>query len=106
MGKNRKIMCDCGTYLEEKDVVNDGIRGKATECPKCHFRTFTLEQAKEFIRLKQLQKINEKERKIIKIGNSKGITIPESLDIKVGEKAKIEILTPKSFKVVLKKNII
>ena len=99
-------MCDCGTYLEETDVVYDGIRGKAMECPKCHFRTYTREQAEEFIRQKEIKMLTKKERKIIKIGNSKGITIPESMKIKVGEKARVEILTPKSFKVVLKKDIV
>ncbi len=101
MEKERKIRCDCGTYMVEKEIDNDGIVSPVTICPKCGYKTFTTEQAKKFIKLRDLHKLIDKERKIIKIGNSKGITLPEELKIKVGQKVKTEALTSNSFKVIL-----
>lgn len=101
MEKERKIRCDCGTYMVEKEIDNDGILSPVTVCPKCRYKTFTTEQAKKFIMLRDLHKLVYGERKIIQIGNSKGITLPEELKLKVGQKIKTEALTPNSFKVIL-----
>ena len=106
MAKKRKIRCDCGTYFEERKHVFEGIDGKAMVCPKCGFHTFTREHAEEFVKALKMKEITKKNRKIIKIGNSKGITIPKSFNIKIGQKAKIEILTSNSFKVVFKKSFV
>lgn len=104
MAKERKIMCDCGRFLVEKKTELDHIETKAMVCPKCGFTTLTKEQAEKFVRLKQLHQIIDAERKIIKIGNSMGLTLPDKLQdfgAKVGKKVKIEALSPKSFKVEL-----
>lgn len=102
MGKQRKLICDCGVAFEETKRKFKGVETTIMKCPKCGYETFTFEQAEEFLRQKEIYKLTEKNRKIIKIGNSKGITIPEAFNIKVGQKAKIEVLSPNSFKVVLK----
>jgi len=102
MVKERKIRCDCGSYLEEKETVLDNIKTKAIVCPNCNYTTLTKKQALDFMRLKRMHDLIDRERKVIKIGNSKGITLPEELNLKVGERVKTEALTHNSFRVVLK----
>ncbi len=104
MAKERKIKCDCGEILVEKRINFDGFEAEAMVCPKCNFTTLTKEQAEKYVRLKQLHQSIDTERKIIKIGNSIGLTLPDKLKelgAKVGKKVKIEALDPKSFKVEL-----
>lgn len=58
----------------------------------------------QFYNLKQLHQIIDAKRKIIKIGNSMGLTFPDKLEdfgAKVGKDVKTEALGPKSFKVEL-----
>jgi DNA-directed RNA polymerase subunit RPC12/RpoP len=104
MAKERKIKCDCGEFLEQKETKLDHIETEAMVCPKCGFTTLTKEQAEKFVRLKQLHQIMDAKRKIIKIGNSMGLTLPDKLEdfgAKVGKEVKIKALSPKSFKVEL-----
>lgn len=104
MANKRKIICDCGGFLEEKISAFDGVKTEAMVCSKCGFVTLTKEQAKKYMKLKQLHQIIDAERKIIKIGNSMGITLPDQLQefgAAVGKKIKTEALTSNSFKVEL-----
>ncbi len=104
MDKQRKIRCDCGKFLIEQVTSFDDIATEAMVCPNCGFTTLTKEQAQKYMRLKDLHKIIDSERKIIKIGNSMGLTLPDQLHdygAKVGKKVKIEALTENSFKVEL-----
>mgnify|MGYP001619106770 CR=1 FL=1 len=105
MEKERKIKCDCGTEFKEQLTEVDGIMTKGMVCDKCGFTTFTKAQAKEFAKLQELHRIIDKKRKVIKIGNSKGITLPEELNLETGQMVKTEALTTKSFIVkILAKN--
>lgn len=102
MAKERKIKCDCGEFLIEKRINFDDFKTAAMVCPKCKFTTLTKGQAKKYVKLKQLHQIIDAERKIIRIGNSMGLTLPEGLQefgAEVGKKVRIEALTQKSFKV-------
>lgn len=104
MAKERKIRCDCGGYLEEKSILFDNFQTKAMVCLKCGFTTLTKEQAQSYAKLKQLHQIIDAERKIIKIGNSMGLTLPDRLQefgAKIGGRVKTEALTSHSFKVDL-----
>ena len=104
MAKERKIKCDCGKFLIEKKIKFDDFETEAMVCPKCNFVTLTKEQAEKYAKLKQLHQIIDAERKIIKIGNSMGLTLPEGLHnfgIKIGKKVKTEAISSKSFKVEL-----
>ena len=104
MAKERKIKCDCGEFLAEKATIFDHFEIEALVCPKCGFVTLTKEQAQNYAKLKQLHQMMDAERKIIKIGNSMGITLPDALKqfgAKIGKKVKTEALGPKSFKVEL-----
>lgn len=104
MAKERKIRCDCGTLLEAKQARFEGFETEAMICPKCGFTTLTMEQAQQYVKLKQMHKIVDAERKIIRIGNSMGFTLPDGLKefgVKVGRRIKTEALGEKSFKVEL-----
>ena len=104
MAEKRKIKCDCGSYLVERRTKFDEFETEAMVCPKCNFITLTKEQAEKYVKLRQLHQIIDSERKIIKIGNSMGFTLPDQLQdfgVKVGKKIKTEALSGTSFKVEL-----
>lgn len=44
----RKLACNCGHILKEKETVIDTIKTVALVCPSCDFTTLTKEQANEF----------------------------------------------------------
>ena len=104
MAKQRKIECDCGEILIEKKTKFGDFETEAMVCPKCSFTTLTKEQAEKYAKLKQLHQIIDAERKIVKIGNSMGFTLPDKLQdfgAKIGRKVKTEAIDSKSFKVEL-----
>lgn len=104
MAPTRKIKCDCGGYLEEKITSFHNFETEALVCPKCGFTTLTMEQANEYVKIKQFHQIIDAERKIIKIGNSMGITLPDKLHefgAKVGKKIRTEAISATAFKVEL-----
>ena len=104
MAKERKITCDCGSILKERKVSFDHFEIEAMVCPNCHFTTLTKEQAEKYAKLKLFHQLIDAERKIIRIGNSMGLTLPDRLQefgAKVGKKVKTEALTHHSFKVEL-----
>ncbi len=102
MDKKRTIKCDCGGKFQVQNKEFGGIFTEAMVCSKCGYTTLTQQQAEELTRLKKLQDVLEKERKIIKIGNSIGITFPESMKkfgIHKGQSVKIEPLDGHSFRI-------
>ena len=104
MAKERKIKCDCGAFLADGKARLDRFETEAMVCPKCGFLTLTKEQAEKYAKLKQLHQIMDSERKIIKIGNSMGFTLPDRLQdfgAKIGKKVRTEALDSKTFKVEL-----
>ena len=104
MAKERKIKCDCGTTLEERETMLEHICTTALVCPNCGFTTLTKEQAKIFQKRLELHHTVDQEKQIIKIGNSMGITLPEKLrnfGLKVGQKVKLEAINERSFRIDL-----
>ena len=102
MAQDRKIKCDCGRVLEEKEALIEHINTLALVCPNCGFTTLTKEQAKMFQKRLELHQAVDQEKQIIRIGNSMGITLPEKLrdfGMKVGQKVKLEAIDERSFKV-------
>ena len=104
MAKERKIKCDCGSFMEPKQAHFEGFDAEAIVCPNCGFTTLTKEQAQQYAKIKQLHQIIDAERKIIRIGNSMGFTLPDGLKefgVKVGRKIKTRAIGENSFKVEL-----
>jgi hypothetical protein len=79
----------------------DDLKTEATVCDKCGYVTLTKEQAIAYAALKHMHEAVDSTRKIIRIGNSLGITLPERLGTKAGDKVKLSALSEKSFKVEL-----
>lgn len=104
MANKRKITCDCGEDLVPQMTLFDHFETEAMVCPKGHFTTLTKEQAEEYLKLRRLHEIVDAERKIIRIGNSMGLTLPDELQTygaKVGKRVKLEAINASSFKVEL-----
>ena len=104
MVKERKIRCDCGAVMKARQARFEEFETEAMVCPKCSFATLTKEQAQHYVKLKQMHRVVDAERRIIMIGNSMGFTLPEGLKefgIKVGKRVRTEALGPDSFKVVI-----
>ena len=104
MAEERKIRCDCGNFFEEKKVLFDKFETEAMVCPKCNHINLTQQQAENYIKLKMLHDIIDAERRIIKVGNSMGITFPDKLHefgARIGKKIKTEAIDSNSFKVIL-----
>ena len=64
MASQRTIRCDCGNLLKEQNAKIDDVKTPALVCPQCGFTTLTKDQAKNFVKLKQLHSIIDAERKI------------------------------------------
>lgn len=102
MAAKRKIRCDCGAYLQPRMAAFGGFETEAMVCPKCGFTTLTREQAQRYVQSRQLHSIIDDERKIIRVGNSMGITLPEQLKsygLRIGKKVRTTALDANSFKV-------
>ncbi len=103
MEKERTIVCDCGETLVSAQKEFDGLICKAMVCPGCEFTTLTKEQAEWLLRLKKLKSILSKERKVIKIGNSIGLTLPDKIKemgVYIGQKVKINPVSNHSLSLV------
>jgi hypothetical protein len=104
MAKEGKLICNCGGYFEDKQHNFDSFATEAAVCNKCGHVTLSREQAEEYIKLKRMHQCVDSERKVIRIGNSFGLTLPEQLKefgTKVGDKVKITALSSNSFKIEL-----
>ena len=105
MAKGRKMInrkCDCGGYYKKKQLKLKGVVSEASVCGKCGNTNYTLKQAKKWLELKKIYDMTKKPKKIIKIGNSFGITLPEGLKefgLKVGKKLKLTPISKKEFKI-------
>ena len=89
------LKCDCGGIFIKRPHDFEGITSEALVCDTCGHVTLTLSQAEHLMKLKEMHTLLAGERKLIKIGNSIGLTLPPKLaeyGFKVGDKVKI---TPK-----------
>lgn len=102
MARERKVRCDCGGEFLEKKVQYKGLSVPAMVCEKCGHTNLTWKQADYYMKLSRLHSILGRTRKIIKVGNSMGMLLPEKLrefGIKPGKKVRIDLIDRKSFKV-------
>lgn len=105
MEKKRELDCFVcgGKYILRKTELN-GILVEAYVCPKCGDTVLTKEQSKKYVELLSMKEAAEAERKIIRVGSSMGITLPEGLKkfgMKIGKKVKLEAVGRKSIKITL-----
>lgn len=68
--------CTCGGKIKESKAVVEGFVIDALVCEKCAAVTLTPDIAKQLLRLRaQAEKI-QSERRVVRIGNSIGVTLP------------------------------
>ena len=94
--------CNCGGTFTEQLHDFEGIQSPALVCQTCGSVTLTLKQAEVLMKLKQLQAILQQNRKLIKIGNSIGLTLPERLQeygIKAGDRVQIKPISERTFEI-------
>lgn len=102
MERKRTIKCDCGGKFQTQEKEFNGLRSEALVCSKCGYTTLTREQAEELLHLKKLEDLLSKERRVIKIGNSIGITLPEGIGVRQGQSVKIKPLDEHSFELSIR----
>ena len=86
------LKCDCGGTFVEQSYDFEGITSEASVCDKCGHVTLNLAQAERLAKLREMQVLLAGERKLIKMGNSIGLTLPRRLaeyGFKIGGKVKI-----------------
>lgn len=93
------MKCGCGGNFEEKTQEIQGIKCNVMVCGSCNEIIFTLEQSKIFHKMKQIQdELAKENKKIGKVGNSMGITLPaklKELGYDIGKSLDIRILDSK-----------
>ena len=97
MGTKRKVInCECGGQFVEQCKEIEGITSPVMVCNQCEDMMFSLEQSKLYHKLRNIQSfLTNENRKIGKIGNSMGITLPvklKELGFNVGKNFNLQIL--------------
>ena len=90
-----KLRCRCGGTIERKETFVEGFLLAADVCSKCGEIGLPLQSAKELLRLREVAKSIDSRRKIVRIGNSIGITLPydsEKVGFKEGELVNIRLI--------------
>ena len=90
-----KLRCRCDGTIERKKTFVEGFLLTADVCSKCGELGLPLESAKELLRLREEAKSIDSRRKIVRIGNSIGITLPhhsEKVGFKEGELVNIRLI--------------
>jgi hypothetical protein len=102
MANERKLICGCGGAFQPCKTDFQSFKADAMRCGKCGYVTLTKDQALAYSRLKDMHDIVDSERKIIQIGNSLGMTLPEKLrshGVRAGGRVRLEATGPRSFSV-------
>ena len=99
----KSLICRCGGTVETGKAFVEGFLLEANVCSQCGDVGLPLESAKEMLRLKQEAEKIDSERKIVKIGNSIGITLPpEAEDIGFKEGCIVDVHLIGGHEIILK----
>src|SRR3989338_10586039 len=103
----RSFKCNCSEIIEEAKTMLEGFLVDALICNKCSEITLTPESAKELLRLRaESEKINSI-RKIVRIGNSIGVTLPpEAADIGFTEGTSVDVHLIGEHEIVIRPKIV
>ncbi len=80
-----KMKCNCKGEFKEQIQIFEELECEALVCQKCGYVTLTRKHAEKLMKLKHLREMFHKERKIIKIGNAMGVTLPKEFAQKEGQ---------------------
>ena len=90
------MRCDCGGVFKEGIQEIDGLEIEALECVKCGLVTLTKDQAKRLMKLRQMVDSVGKGRRVIRIGNTCGVTFPPIL-VHPGQEVDIRPISPNKY---------
>ncbi len=91
-----KMKCDCGGVFKESVEEIDGLETDVLKCFKCAFVTLTREQAKRLMKLRQMVDSIGKKRRVVRIGNTCGVTFPPIL-VHPGQQVDIRPISPNKY---------
>ncbi len=100
--------CDCGGKVGKKICYFDGFLVYGMKCNKCGEVSFTSDQAKEVIKLRETNKEIEGNRKIIKVGSSIAALLPKKVEeygIQEGLVETVKILSSNALEIRFKKDM-
>jgi len=99
----QKIKCGCGKdYFETVKEHYKGFPYELEKCPKCKHKVFTMDQAEEYQKILELVNSTKESRKIIKVGNSLGLTLPTEIKkfgVKQGQNATLKFINDHSLQI-------
>ena len=101
--------CKCGGSIRLDRCLVDSFLVECMKCDKCGEILFTPEQTKQLIKLREVNKEIEGERKIVKVGSSIAALLPKKVEaygIKEGIVDNVKILSTNSLEIKFKKDII
>ena len=75
--KMKGFGCECGGTFKVKETVVNEVATEAMVCDGCSYTTLTMDQAKYVTHIGLLQARLSKTRKVVRIGNSIGVTLPD-----------------------------
>ena len=99
------MQCRCGGMMENAETIFDGFVVNCLKCSKCGNTTFTAEQTKELMELKDYAGKISGTRKVVIVGDSMAITLPSKLKamgLKAGAIVDVNLIGPNSIQVKFK----
>lgn len=106
--KMKTNKCICGGKIKKDVTLFEGFAVDCFKCEQCSDLSFSSAQAKEIIRLREINKIIEAQRKIVRVGSSIAALLPKKLEdygVREGLVDKISVLSPDSLAIKFKKDI-
>lgn len=100
---SKEYRCKCGGKIKEGEILREGFIVKGFKCDKCGEILFNDEQMKELHKLRDLRKKVKSHRKVIKIGNSLGVTFPSVEGFEVGDEVDVDVLSEGTLEIISKK---
>lgn len=95
-----KRCIECSGAMELATVLIGELPAEGYRCQECGHEVLTLAQMKEHERRRDLARAFAKPRKVVKVGNSVGLTLPKEL-FRVGQELTIEVLDGNSLRIEL-----
>jgi hypothetical protein len=102
--KKVKKCIECEGTMQLVSLEENGITFKGYKCNQCNHTIVTLEQMQNYEKAKGLKDALPVKRKIVKIGNSLGFTLPSILakyGLTIGRELEIKVLDKSNIQITL-----
>ena len=96
------MQCKCGSTMDKAETIFDGFIVNCLKCDNCGHITFTSEQTKELMELKEYSSKISGSRKVVIVGDSMAVTLPSKLKkmgLRAGAIVDVKLLGPNSIQV-------